>query len=154
MHDTSDLENRQVSDLTAEVDYLAEEMNGPMLIKGLALDVARPPGQLLHNWTIRLKKTELTRLVPSQWENEDLTTVYEGDVSIVSNGWNSFTFHTPFAYDGTNNLLVVVVRMADNDAGMAASSLSANNLTCRPKPTTKLDSILAQHRSLAGCFHA
>lgn len=49
-------------------------------------------------------KVDLTNL-----NNSDLTTVLSGyNLTISSNGWVSFTFTTPFSYDGTSNLLVII----------------------------------------------
>ncbi|MCL6629020.1 MAG: hypothetical protein K6U00_05410, partial [Armatimonadetes bacterium] len=40
------------------------------------------------------------------WESAGWTTVYNGNVTISSTGWNEFIFQTPFAYNGSQNLMI------------------------------------------------
>ncbi|MDD2890764.1 MAG: hypothetical protein PHE49_09045 [bacterium] len=56
----------------------------------------------------------------SDWVTTGLTSVYSGSIPCVV-GWNTITLGTSFAYDGTNNLVVLI----DNDWGYSVSS--ANN---------------------------
>jgi hypothetical protein len=58
VHDTSDLENRQASDLTAEVDYLAEEMK--LMAINLAIAVAK---QQQRNDSLRAMEPQFGELI-------------------------------------------------------------------------------------------
>ena len=89
--------------------YLAGEIGGAGQINSLALDVATVPGQTMLNWTIRMKH------IPSSfssygaspsWEGSGWTTVYQADEVIAGTGWKTFQFDTPFAYNGTDNLMI------------------------------------------------
>jgi len=89
-----------------QIIYLAGELGGAGLISALALDVTAVPGQTLSNWTIRLKHTALASYGQPSWEGSGWTTVYRQNQNLSDTGWTTFFFHTPFAYDGTNNLMV------------------------------------------------
>ncbi|MHC4110352.1 MAG: Ser-Thr-rich GPI-anchored membrane family protein, partial [Planctomycetota bacterium] len=94
-------------DSRTQVIYLAGEIGIPGNIKDLALDVAIAPGQTMNNWTIRMKHTSLDNYSsPYSLDATGWTTVYDENESISSTGWRTFTFETPFAYNGTDNLLV------------------------------------------------
>ncbi len=93
-------------DARTQVIYLSEEIGGPRTIRGLALDVATRPGQTLNNWTIRMRHTPLDNYASARaWENS-WTVAYQGTTTISTTGWVTFTFPTPFAYNGTDNLMV------------------------------------------------
>jgi uncharacterized repeat protein (TIGR01451 family) len=89
-----------------QIIYLTNELGGAGLISALALDVAVVPGQTLSNWTIRLKHTDLAAYGQPSWEGSGWTTVYRQNESLSGAGWTMFFFQTPFAYNGTNNLMV------------------------------------------------
>jgi len=92
-------------DARTQVIYLPEDLGGPGKINALALQLTNAPGQMLSNWTMRLKHTAMTRYVQSTWESAGWTTVYQNDETILNNGWVLFLFTVPFDYDGTNSLL-------------------------------------------------
>ncbi|MBR5726759.1 MAG: choice-of-anchor J domain-containing protein, partial [Muribaculaceae bacterium] len=47
--------------------------------------------------------------------------VYSGSVTYTANAWNTFVLDTPFAYDGTSNLAVIV----DDNTGSYVSSIAS-----------------------------
>jgi hypothetical protein len=93
-------------DARTQVIYLADELGGAGNLSGLSLFVTTPPGQTLSNWTIRLKHTALTKYLKPVWESAGWTVVYQNSENISAIGWVTFLFAAPFAYDGTNNLMV------------------------------------------------
>jgi uncharacterized protein YdeI (BOF family) len=95
-------------DARTQVIYLAGEIGGGGLINSLSLDVTAVPGQVMNNWTIRLKHTSLGSYSTYAWEgpSSGWTTVYQANQSITTTGWVTFTFTTPFAYNGVDNLMV------------------------------------------------
>jgi PKD repeat protein len=95
-------------DSRTQVIYLQSELGSAALLTGLALDVTKLPGQMLGNWTIRIKHTTMTTHTPAAWEGptSGWTTVYQADTTISSTGWVWFDFTTPFNYDGVSNLLI------------------------------------------------
>lgn len=94
-------------DERTQVIYLASEIGKAGIIKSLALDVSTIPGQMLTNWTIRMKHTSLSSysLAPS-WESSGWTVVYQANTTVRTTGWCVFNFTTPFTYNGTDNLMV------------------------------------------------
>ena len=93
-------------DSRSQVIYLQSELGTATAITGLALDVTTVPGQTLGNWTIRLKHTSMASYTTATFEDTGWTTVYHANTTISATGWTNFVFSTPFAYDGTDNLLV------------------------------------------------
>jgi hypothetical protein len=87
--------------------YLASEIGGAKTLTSLALDVTTLPGQTMNNFTIRLKHTDLTAYgtLPI-WESSGWTTVYQTNQTLSNTGWANFLFTTPFAFNGTQNMMV------------------------------------------------
>lgn len=90
--------------------YPPAEVGAAGRLVSLALDVVKLPGQLLKDFTIRLKHTSRAQYTSGDrnWETAGWVTVFSGNVTLSSLGWNTFTFTTPFDYDGTQNLMVDV----------------------------------------------
>jgi subtilisin family serine protease len=88
--------------------YTPSEVGGPGLLTALSLDVTRLPGQALKDLTIRLKHTQRSSYPNAErtWESDGWTTVFSETRTLTSLGWNTFSFTTPFAYDGEQNLMV------------------------------------------------
>jgi ELWxxDGT repeat protein len=86
--------------------YLQSEIGGAKAISGLALNITTVPGQTMNNWTIRMKHTALASYGTASWESTGWTTVYQANETISTTGLRAFTFATPFAYNGTSNLMV------------------------------------------------
>jgi hypothetical protein len=95
------------NDCRMQTIYLAGEIGTASTITGLALDVDVLPLPM-KSWTIRLKHTTLGQFPASgnTWDNTGWTTVYAKDTTINTTGTVKFTFTTPFAYNGTDNLMV------------------------------------------------
>ena len=95
-------------DARTQVIYPAAEIGSSGLITGLSLYVYGIPSQPLNAWTIRLKHTPLGYYDEStrNWQTNDWVVAIQTNITITARGWNRFAFTTPFAYDGTNNLLV------------------------------------------------
>jgi hypothetical protein len=94
-------------DSRVEVIYLSNDVGQAQNITGIALDINYGPGQTLNNWTIRMKHTSKTSFATTYYfDTSGWTTVYQADETIASSGWYWFDFDTPFAYDGTQNLMV------------------------------------------------
>ena len=87
--------------------YLQSEVGGTAApITSLALDVSTLPGQTMSAWTIRMKHTALSSYATAAWESADWTTVYQNNETVAATGWVVFEFTTPFAYNGSDNLMV------------------------------------------------
>ena len=94
-------------DCRSEVLYLATELKGPHRIGALALNITALPGIAVNRFTIRMKHTSLTSFPSSPgWDNSGWTLVYQRNENLTTLGWVTFTFSTPFDYNGTDNLLV------------------------------------------------
>jgi uncharacterized repeat protein (TIGR01451 family) len=122
--------------------YLAGEVGPARLLTGLGLYVVSPPWQVLNRWTIRLKHTALSSYGQApRFDRTGWTIAYQKNETVVASGWVFFQFTTPFAYDGTNNLLL--------DLSFNNSSWSEDGY-CRYSLTPEPRSIHAQADSDAG----
>ncbi|MES2597952.1 MAG: S8 family serine peptidase [Verrucomicrobiota bacterium] len=90
--------------------YTPAEVGPAGRLTSLALDVTKLPGQLLKDFTVRLKHTTRSHypVTERSWESADWVTVFSGNVTFSVLGWNTISFTTPFDYDGTAQLLVDV----------------------------------------------
>ncbi len=93
-------------DSRTQVIYLASELGSAGLIKSLSLNVSTIPGQIMNNWTIRMKYTTLSTYSTCSLDSTGWTTVYQATEPRGITGWRTFTFSTPFMYNGTSNLLI------------------------------------------------
>jgi subtilisin family serine protease len=93
-------------DSRTQVIYLASEIGTGGLITNLAINVTTIPGQIMNNWTIRMKHTTLSAYSSYSFDSTGWTTVYQANESQGSTGWRTFSFPAPFLYNGTDNLLV------------------------------------------------
>ncbi len=128
-------------DARTQVIYLPEELGGVGKINGLSLSVAISPGQVLSNWTLRLKHASFTNYARAAWETAGWTTVYQHDEMVASPGTATFLFSVPFDYDGTNALLV--------DFSFDNASYSVNGL-CRSTITPQKRALVFQTDSAFG----
>jgi thiol-disulfide isomerase/thioredoxin len=94
-------------DARTQVIYLADEVGTACTITSLTLDVTSPPGQMMSDWTIRMKHTELAAYPATpRWEGSDWTLVYQDHEPVGGTGERVFTLDPPFAYNGTDHLMV------------------------------------------------
>ena len=93
-------------DQRSQCIYLQSELGAAGTIKALSLNVTTVPGQTMNNWTIRMKHTALNSYATAAWESTGWTTVYQANETISATGLATFTFLTPFTYDGVSNLMV------------------------------------------------
>ena len=100
--------------------YLASEMGGAATIDSIAFDYAySTPSTNKTNVTLYLgHTTQSTFSSASDYiPSTGLQQVYTGPLN-CSQGWNTFVFSTPFQYNGTDNLVLVV----DDNSGAYNSS--------------------------------
>jgi hypothetical protein len=95
-------------DARTQTIYLAGEIGASRSIIGLGLYVTKTPGQLMNNFTIRLKHTDLSVYGSSpNWESSGWTIVHQANEEIIATDcWTQFYFTIPFVYNGTQNLMV------------------------------------------------
>lgn len=119
-------------DARSQLIYTPAEVGGAGTLTSLALEVMRLPGQILKDFTIRLKHTTLEVYSNQQraWESNGWTTVFTETLNVSSLGWNTFSFSTPFVYDGQQNLMVDI--SFNNN-----SYTSDGNVRCTITPTAR-----------------
>jgi hypothetical protein len=93
-------------DSRTQVIYLSSEIGSGGNITKLALYVVTVPGQPMANWTIRMKHTGMNSYATASLDATGWTVVYQASETITTTGWHTFTFSTPFRYNGSDNLLV------------------------------------------------
>ncbi len=123
-------------DARTQVIYTAEEIGEAGLLSALSLYVYFYPGMAFNDWTIRIKHTDLSYYESAtwQWETNDWVIAVQTSMSVPSVGWKRFEFTTPFAYDGTNNLMI--------DFSFDNSTSAARSIYC-------LSALAVTNRSLA-----
>ncbi|MCQ2284995.1 MAG: fibronectin type III domain-containing protein, partial [Bacteroidales bacterium] len=91
--------------LTQQI-YTASEMNGATTLESISFDcvIAYSGARNLSVYLMHTNQTAPTSWLPMQ----DAQLVYSGSVNFVS-GWNTLNFTTPFVYNGTENLAVVIL---------------------------------------------
>ena len=89
--------------------YLASEIgcNGG-LITGLQYHVVMIPGQVMENFTIRLRHTSLASYSSPEFEVDNWHTAYQADATVTETGWYGFTFSDPFEWNGVDNIEIDV----------------------------------------------
>ena len=92
-------------DVRVQSIYLTNELGPAGRIVALALDVAQVPGQILSNFTLRLRHTSDTQHVVAAWQSA-WSTNFQHDVLIAQTGWTTFAFSTPFDYSAQQHLMV------------------------------------------------
>ena len=96
--------------------FTAAEMGGASNITSVSFDMANLSQQ--RHYTIYMMHT--TESAVNAWipaANAQL--VFNGD-HVFQTGWNTFDFNTPFAYNGVDNLLLIV--LDDNDSYVSGNS--------------------------------
>lgn len=98
--------------------YPASEIGSAGNIYSIAWNCAATASLTLSNMKIYLGTTPNSTITStSDWlPMSDLTLVYEGNNVAIgsSTGWETYTLNTPFYYNGTDNLVVVVSKTADS----------------------------------------
>ncbi len=91
-----------------QVLYTPDQLGGTRRLTGLSLNVASSisAARTYQQWSIRLKHSSRTGLADGLFDNSGWTTVLASSAVIQSAGWLTFSFSTPFDYDGTSSLLV------------------------------------------------
>ncbi|MHC4500616.1 MAG: FG-GAP repeat protein, partial [Planctomycetota bacterium] len=121
--------------------YLASEIGRAGNITDLSLEVTTVPPQVLDNWIIRMKHTNISEYSGCSLETDGWTVVYRNNELISDTGWYTFDFQTPFEYNGTDNLLV---DFSHNN------SSSTNNGLCRVSSPGGKRSVYAESDSRHG----
>lgn len=76
-------------------------------ITAIAFNVITLGTPNINGWTVKIKNTASTSLSGTTWES-GVTTVFGPTNITLAAGANTFTFGTPFYWDGTSNLLIEV----------------------------------------------
>lgn len=114
------------------------------------ISTAEVPLTTWNNWTIYIGHTNKTAFTSTtDWEpTTNLTQVFSGTVTQVSNSWMEITLTTPFVYNGTSNLVIGVDENAPlytsgfNDTYFGSYTSTANsgiyyyNDDTNPNPAT------------------
>ena len=89
--------------------YTADEIGMPGEISSVSF-FSTNSYAVTRNYSIYLKHTEKTSFVSSyDWVTiSETDQVFSGNVTLTSGGWTEITFDTPFQYDGSSNIVLVV----------------------------------------------
>lgn len=110
--------------------YTAAEIGSQRTIRTLSLNPGTLPGSPLSAFTIRLKhtaKSDFSNPGAATWESTGWTTCYtSASQTFAATGWQVLTFTNPFAYNGTDNLMVDI-SYANATTGSTSGSVSATS---------------------------
>ena len=85
--------------------FLASELNGPTNILSAAFDATSIVSSSRHISIYLMHTTAAS----SDWlPTTNAQLVYNGTISLTT-GWNTFNFSTPFQYNGTDNLAMIII---------------------------------------------
>lgn len=110
--------------------YLANEINNTGKITSLSYYVTNSgESKTLDNQKVYVRHTNV-----SSYESNDklypgtsgFALVYEGSITFGASGWNTITFATPFSYNGTDNLEVLVESRDASTTGSAVQTRYTN----------------------------
>lgn len=106
-----------------QVIYRSAEVGSAQTFTDLALNIYTLPGGTLNNFRIRMKHTAKSQynISTDDFENTGWTDVFAGNVSFTADGWHTLHFQTPFAYNGTSNLMIDFT--FDNSASVGAGDV-------------------------------
>lgn len=77
-------------------------------LKSMAFNISSAASQPMGNFTITIAHITSSAFSSTSFlSGTNTTIVYSGTVA-AANGWNTYNFSTPFAYNGTNNLLITI----------------------------------------------
>lgn len=94
-------------------------------LKSIAFYVSSVSPQAMSSFKITMAHTSGASFTTTSFlSGTNNTTVYTGTVNVVQ-GWNTFTFSTPFTYNGTSNLLMSICW--DNNSFTVNSPVLANS---------------------------
>jgi len=95
------------ADCRGQVIYKRSEVGPARRITGLALNISTTSSFVYNNFTLRLRHTTRDNFNSSPaWESTGWTVAWQGSHTFNTSGWTTFTFTTPFDYNGTDNLMV------------------------------------------------
>ena len=98
-------ESRHLQFVYTKSEINAQGISGPHLLKSIAFNVSQAADKTHSNYKIRIGHTTATDA--SSNINTTLTQVYSASsVSFNSSGWKTFTFTTPFQWNGIDNIVV------------------------------------------------
>lgn len=101
-------------------------------IASLAFNVTAAAGSpAFSNFNIKIKSTSATTLSNAAFDNTGFATNYSSNVTLTTTGWTTFTFSTPFSWNGSDNLLIEVCYNNSAGGGTNATVVATGNLTSR-----------------------
>lgn len=125
--------NNYYRNSTNECLYLASEIGGAGWIDTISYYVASASAFACNELKIYMGTTTQTNLSSGWVGFDNLQCVYSRTGTTIgrSTGWESYALDTPFEYNGTDNLIVVVCRQSSNYTGsLKYRYSSASNMCC------------------------
>jgi len=100
--------NTYYHDARTQILYLSQEIGGPMTIRKIAFYVVQTPGQVMNNFTVRMKHTTLSSYASGYFDNSGYTICFSGNLEVATTGWVEIPLDVPFSYNGSDNLIIDV----------------------------------------------
>ncbi|MBN2537660.1 hypothetical protein JXB37_05235, partial [candidate division WOR-3 bacterium] len=95
---------------TTEMIYLASEVNTSGNISAVAFEVGSWANVAINSVTVYMKHTTDATLANGNYSLTGYTQVYSGSWPNTGTGWMEVTLSTPFSYNGSDNLQILVLK--------------------------------------------
>jgi hypothetical protein len=108
------------------------------VLHSIAFQVSTPSSTTLNSFTIRIAHTSSASYTNGNFISGTSTvTTYTGSITTI-NGWNTYTFSTPFNYNQTMNLLITV---SFNNNAVGTNSIVQSTILSTYKSLFKRDNL-------------
>lgn len=117
-------------DSKTDMLYTASEISatacagGCKYITGIGFNIALRDAGVMNGFNIKMQNTSASSI--SAFTTSGWTTVYSGTYAVPATGWQFITFTTPFAWDGTSNVLIEI---CFNNSGYTSNSTVYSSAT-------------------------
>lgn len=81
---------------------------GSPYLSALAFNVTSAASQTMNSFTVSIAHVSASSFTSTSFMSGSNSTVVYSGTTTATQGWNTYTFNTPFAYDGISNLLITI----------------------------------------------
>ncbi len=125
---TSAANQSRVQYLISKTELNAAGINSATNLTSLGFNVTTAGTGTISNYTISMTNTNLT-VLNATYQTPTFTTVFTGTNILPVSGINTHTFSSPFAWDGTSNILINICHQGAGGTASAVSIATPTNVS-------------------------
>ncbi|WP_396146844.1 choice-of-anchor J domain-containing protein [Flavobacterium sp.] len=118
----------RVQYLISKAELNAAGINSAANLTSLGFNVTTAGSGTMSNYTISMTNTNLTVLTAT-YQTPTFTTVFSGTNILPVSGINTHTFSSPFAWDGTSNILINICHQGAGGTTATVSIVTPTNVS-------------------------